>query len=196
MPANVEQIRGKKVWELYTPAGANADGFSDRDDFEQLVGTKIFHSFLVWRSKKGGPVTLTYSLTLKQLKEVCDLNQKAGVMLQKGNAKQRAKITSASRAASALVAEANDVLDHTVQSLRARVAELETQLSNRTESAESAFGLRTKVDSLNQEKRALEDALRPLLKRQSASGSVSRGNGGISIPMGGATGYKIGRRRR
>lgn len=72
----VKQIRGKKPYELYTPAGANKGGHSDRDAFEQIVGNTDFHSFQVWRSKANGEATTVYALTLEQIKAISTRNNR------------------------------------------------------------------------------------------------------------------------
>jgi hypothetical protein len=72
----VKQIRGKKPYELYTPAGANKGGHSDRDAFEQIVGNTDFHSFQVWRSKADGEATTVYALTLEQIKAISTRNNR------------------------------------------------------------------------------------------------------------------------
>ncbi len=71
MATLTEKIRGKKLRELYTPSGANKDGFTDRDDFEHVVGNADFHSFQVWRSKDGAAATCVYALTITQLQNIC-----------------------------------------------------------------------------------------------------------------------------
>ena len=70
MKHTVKQIRGKKPYEIYTPAGANKDGQNDRDTFEELVGNTDFHSFQVWRSKADGEATTVYALTLEQIQAI------------------------------------------------------------------------------------------------------------------------------
>lgn len=70
MNHDVKQIRGKKPYEIYTPAGANKSGHTDRDAFESVVGNTYFHSFQVWRSKADGDATTVYALTLEQIKAI------------------------------------------------------------------------------------------------------------------------------
>jgi hypothetical protein len=70
---SVDGIRRKKLWELYTPSGANKDGFSDRDDFIELTGNSDFHSFQVWRSSAEGEATCVYGLTFEQLTSITKL---------------------------------------------------------------------------------------------------------------------------
>lgn len=61
------KIRGKSLWELYSPAGANKNGHADRDEFEKIVGNADFHSFQVWRTGSKGVATCTYAMTLEQI---------------------------------------------------------------------------------------------------------------------------------
>lgn len=68
---SVEKIKGKNVYEIYTPAGANKSGHTDRDAFEQVVGNTNFHSFQVWRSKEDGKPTVVYALSLEQITAIC-----------------------------------------------------------------------------------------------------------------------------
>lgn len=72
----VKQIRGKKPYEIYTPASANKEGQNDRDAFEELVGNTDFHSFQVWRSKADGEATTVYALTLEQIKAISTRNNR------------------------------------------------------------------------------------------------------------------------
>jgi hypothetical protein len=72
----VKQIRGKSLYEIYTPAGANKGGHTDRDAFEQVIGNTDFHSFQVWRSKAAGEATTVYALTLDQIKAISTRNNR------------------------------------------------------------------------------------------------------------------------
>jgi hypothetical protein len=77
----VKQIRGKKPLEIYTPSGANKDDFTDRDEFERVVGNMEFHSFQVWRESAGAKATCVYALTLEQLEAIqkAHFREKAGL---------------------------------------------------------------------------------------------------------------------
>jgi hypothetical protein len=70
MKFSVKRIRGKKPFELYTPAGLDKDGYSDREKFQEVAGSVAFHSFQVWRTKSGAPATCVYVFTLSQINEL------------------------------------------------------------------------------------------------------------------------------
>lgn len=76
MTYSVEKIQRKILWELYTPVGANKDGYEDSDNFDRIVGNKNFHSFQVWRSAEKSKPTCTYALTLEQLEAIVEVRHK------------------------------------------------------------------------------------------------------------------------
>ena len=121
----VKKIKCKKPYEIYTPCGANKDGFSDRDEFKRVFGNIEFHSFQVWREKVGAKATCVYALTLEQLENIQKIHVKEKSSL-------KARVTRLSRQKSELqllqaelekIAAKNQQLQQALLDAKAEVAD-------------------------------------------------------------------------
>jgi hypothetical protein len=200
MPHTVERIRGKKLWELYTAAGANKGGFSDRDDFEKIVGNTEFHSFQVWRSKEDGKATCTYALTLEQIHAILSSRDERLERLTKKLAKHKKNAYSSTMPEVKKLSYENVALQQNFSAAKAHIAELERIPPVATGIPQNG-DLAAIVEHLRTENRGLEAALKPFLRKQSNNllGGLNMGSQSIrttSYPQGGDTTYKLGRKRR
>jgi len=170
MVAKSKRIKGKLLWEAYTPVESDADGYSDGKDFSAIVGNKRFHSFQVWREVAGGSPTCVYGLTLKQIEKI------------------------RSQADEGLIAE-NILLKKQLEIVEALVHKLGNPVTG-MEAVRNQPTLIEENSKLKEERQWLHFELRQYQKRQTGN-FVSDGSiRAVSIPMGGAPGYKIKQRRR
>lgn len=172
MAAKPTRIKDKLLWEAYTPAESDSDGFSDGIDFAAVVGNKRFHSFQVWRENKSGKPIYVYGLTLKQIENI-------------------------SRQADATLIAENVGLQEKLESSKKLIKELQDHIAN-TVATHSQSELARENDRLRDEKRQLERALKPHLDRQS-NNFIPRSNSSIraiSIPTGGSPEHRIKPKRR
>ena len=167
MAAKSKRIKNKLVWEAYTPVEANADGYSDADDFAAVVGNKRFHSFQVWREKAGGEPTYVYGLTLKQ---IAVIRIQADMELTAQNAELSAHIEATRKALS-------EMEKQTI----AKGATLEKEIEE----------LRREKEHFVQElKQAFQKS------RNSSLFNSGKSVHAISTPMGGSPVYRLKSRRR
>jgi uncharacterized protein (DUF885 family) len=167
MPAKPKRINGELLHEAYTPIESDEDGYSDGVDYAKVVGNKRFHSFQVWREKVGGKPTYVYGLTLKQ---IAAIRARANKELSAQNAELKAQI----------------------EVMRKALSEIEKQ------TATKGATLEKEIEKLRDERQWLLHELRPVLQRQTNDFLPNSGKSirAISIPMGGAVGFRRKPKRR
>ena len=167
MAAKSKRISDKLLWETCTPLEADADGYSDGVDFAAVVGNKRFHSFQVWRENYGGKPTYVYGLTLNQIESI------------------RAK---SDKELSAQIKELQALLE----AARKTVSEIEKQASAKG----AAF--KQEIEQLRHDRQWLTIALKPVLEKRAIDSRACSAKSGraISIPIGGAPGFRRKPKRR
>jgi DNA gyrase/topoisomerase IV subunit A len=179
----VKTIKGKKLCELYTPAGANQDGFTDRDTFEQVVGNADFHSFQVWRSSAKRKATCTYALTLEQVSDICRTRDRKASAL-KGQITKLAKENAQLR-------QLQQELEHLAQNNQQLQTTLADAAKKAKEATELAAVLQHNVDILAErvpEERMTRQHASPTGKSAAqlvVEAPATEFKGAISIQMGG-----------
>ncbi|MFM2275467.1 MAG: hypothetical protein RL211_1339 [Pseudomonadota bacterium] len=167
MAAKPKRIKGKLLYEAYTPAESDADGYSDGIDYAAVVGNKRFHSFQVWREKAGDKPKYVYGLTLKQ-------------------------ITAIRAQADAELSAQNAELREQIEAMRKALSELEKQSAAKgTALKEEIAKLRHDQQWLVQE---LKPVLKKRTNDSLDNGGKSIR--ATSIPMGGAPVYRLRVKRR
>lgn len=186
MAYNVERINKEKLYEIYTPSGANKDGFTDRDEFESVVGTTDFHSFQVWRATDGSKATCTYALTLKQVQAIVNARNRQMGGLKSQITKLRREVTELRGLRTVLEAAAVDnyelkraLNDATVEAARAikMNAALQFNLDTLAQSVPD-------VDPRGAERSLMGKSAAQLVVE--AQGRTDRIRSIVSVPMGGA----------
>jgi hypothetical protein len=165
MANKTKRMKGKLLFEAYTPSGADEDGYSDGIAFEQVVGNRRFHSFQVWREKAGGRATCVYGLSIKQIEAIIEQKQSSLI----DEVKSLKKLLQAAQ-------RRGEKLD----SLNQR-----QQASGLTEDAMQK--LSDELVKLREENRGLNDYFRDQGRRQSERNRVAYARRGylISVPTGG-----------
>lgn len=167
MARKPRRIKEKLLHEAYTPVESDADGHSDGVNYAAVVGNKRFHSFQVWREITGGKPTYVYGMTLKQ---IAVIRAQADAELSAQNAELLTQIEAARNA----------------------ISEIERQTT------EKGASLSKEIEQLRHEREWLVHELKPVLQRRTNDSLANSGKSvhTISIPMGGASVYRLKSKRR